>query len=283
MANCDISKLNTADNKNNGLITKIWGGSGWIFGHSVTFGYPLEPTTEQKNSYKEFFILFGKVLPCKYCRESYEKFISEGETKLTDTVLTNRHTLTKWFYDIHETVNKKLGVDYGVTFDDVVCKYESFRARCGPVNPLDKEPVQGCVAPLDYKAFSYKKLYQVDCPIFSLELAGPFILLAKIRGIDPDLFKFHNLISNVQGDYALIKKSTDWIDRNYYCRKQIMHMRESAIPSVEPNGIWRDTPTIDELKLLIHLSSNLNKKELSSCIRKLMSNQKYLSEIKSVY
>lgn len=275
MASCDT------DNKNNGLITKIWGGSGWIFGHSVTFGYPLEPTTEQKATYKQFFILFGKVLPCKYCRESYDKFISESDTKLTTDTMENRHTLTKWFYLIHEAVNKKLGIDYGITYDDVVCKYESFRAKCGPSTP--NTPIQGCVAPLDYKAFSYKKLYQIDCPIFSLELSGPFILLAKIRKLDSHLFKFYDLISNVKGDFSSIKKSNDWENRNYYCQKQIIHMRESAIPSLEPYGIWKNTPTIDELKLLIHLSSNLNKRELSNCIRKLMTNQKYLSKITSVY
>lgn len=274
-------EITVPDNKNNGLITKIWGGSGWLFGHSVTFGYPLEPTDEQKQYYKEFFILFGKVLPCKYCRESYAKFISEGDTELNDAVMLNRHSLTKWFYDIHETVNKKLGVDYGVTYDDIVLKYESFRAQCGhTVNP--KVPVQGCIAPLDYKAFSYKKLYQIDCPIFSIELSNPFVRLAKIRKIDPSLFKFYDLISNSQCNFSLIKKSADWTDRNYYCRKQIIYMRESAIPSIEQTGKWKDTPTIDELKLLLHLSSNLNKRELSSCIRKLMSNLKYLSTITSI-
>ena len=311
---CDISKLHEADNKNNGLITKIWGGSGWIFGHSVTFGYPLEPTAEQKASYKNFFTLFGDVLPCKYCRESYVKFITESDTKLTDAVMANRHTLTRWFYNIHEAVNKKLGVDYGVTYEDVVCKYESFRARCGPSNTQTiiqntqavksvkhiqsssksvssksvssksvPPKIQGCIAPLDYKAYSYKKINQVDCPIFNLELSGPFILLAKIRGINPNLFKFYDLISAAGGNFSKIKKTNDWTNRNYYCRKQIVHMRESAIPSVEPTGKWKDTPTIDELKLLIHLSSNLNKRELCECIRKLMSNQKYLSKIRSVY
>jgi hypothetical protein len=277
-----IVENSAPDNKNNGLITKIWGGAGWLFGHSVTFGYPLEPTEEQKQFFKQYFILLGKVLPCKYCRESYAKFISEGDTELTDAVMTNRHTLTKWFYDIHEAVNKKLGMDYGVTYDDVVLKYESFRAQCGhTVNT--KVPVQGCVAPLDYKAFSYKKLYQIDCPVFSLELSGPFVRLAKIRGVDSSLFNFYDLISHSQCDFSAIKKTVDWTNRNYYCRKQIIYMRESAIPSIEQTGRWKDTPTIDELKLLLHLSSNLNKRELSGCIRKLMSNQKYLSKITSIY
>jgi hypothetical protein len=283
----DISKYSQADNRNNGLITKIWGGPGWTFGHAVTFGYPLEPTNEQKQDYKQYFMLYGKILPCRYCRESYEKFISEGETKLTDEVMESRHTLTRWFYNVHEAVNKKLAVEYGVTYEDVVRRFESFRARCGPAKEpstgMRGQPIQGCITPLDYKAFSYKKLYQVDCPIFALDLSNPFILLAKIRKVDRDLFKFYKIICGVQGDFSRIKDTDDWAERNYYCRKQIIYMRESGIPSIETSGEWAETPTIDELKLLIHLSSNLNKKELSACIRKLMSNLRYLSRIKSVY
>lgn len=285
-----ILKYDTADNRNNGLITKIWGGPGWIFGHSVTFGYPIIPTAEQKISYKNFFTLFGDVLPCRYCRESYVKFISEGDTKLTETTMKSRWTLTKWFYDIHEAVNKKLGVDYGVTYEDLVNKFESFRARCtpdvtdktNPTNPTIPKP-QGCVAPLDYKAYSYRKINQFDCPIFNLELSEPFIRLAKIRGLNAKYFGFYELIREVGGDYTQIKKTNKWTKRNYYCRRQIVKMRELAIGSIETEGKWADTPTIDELKLLVHLSSNLNKIELSQCVRKLLSNVSYLTHIKTIY
>jgi len=281
-----ISKYEFADNRNNGLITKIWGGAGWIFGHSVTFGYPLQPSPEQKSSYKNFFTLFGDVLPCRYCRESYIRFISEGDTMLTDDVMESRQTLTLWFYNIHEAVNRKLGVDYGVTYEDLVNKYESFRAKCTPTPvAADKGKIapQGCVAPLDYKAYSYKKINQIDCPIFNMDLLKPFVRLAEIRGIDPNLFRFYRLISHAGGDFSRIKKTDDWTKRNYYCRRQIVRMRESAVPSVESDGEWKDTPTVDELKLLVHMSSNLNKQELGQCVRKLLSNVTYLCSIQTVY
>ena len=281
-----ISKYEFADNRNNGLITKIWGGAGWIFGHSVTFGYPLQPTPKQKVSYKNFFTLFGDVLPCRYCRESYVRFISEGDTMLTDDVMESRQTLSLWFYNIHEAVNRKLGVDYGVTYEDLVNKYESFRAKCTPTPAsADKGKIapQGCVAPLDYKAYSYKKINQIDCPIFNMDLLKPFIRLAEIRGIKPDLFRFYRLISHANGDFSQIKKTEDWTNRNYYCRRQIVRMRESAVPSVESDGEWKDTPTIDELKLLVNMSSNLNKQELAQCVRKLLSNVTYLCSIQTVY
>ena len=40
--------INIEDNKNNGLITKIWGQAMWESLHCIAFGYPIEPTDEQK-------------------------------------------------------------------------------------------------------------------------------------------------------------------------------------------------------------------------------------------
>jgi len=269
MSTCNANKTN----RNNGLITKIWGGPSWIFNHSVTFGYPLEPTDEQKNDYKNYFILLGKVLPCRYCRESYDTIINTGETALTDEVLINRDSLTKWFYLVHEAVNQKLGINYGITYNDVIDRYESFRAKCGQTG----SHANGCVVPLNYKAFSYRKVSQIDCPVISLEVARPFIVLAKIRKLDPEYFIFLELVYTIGADFNKLKQQPAWIERNRYCHKQIVHMREHGIPSIETDGIWRGTPTIDELKLLVFLSSNLGKLEIQDCIKILHKNETYLS------
>ena len=34
---------------------EIWGPSGWIFLHTITFNYPINPTPEQKIKHKELF------------------------------------------------------------------------------------------------------------------------------------------------------------------------------------------------------------------------------------
>lgn len=255
MTSCNIDH---SDYKNNGLITKIWGEPGWTFNHSITFGYPLEPNEEQKNKYKNYFISLGDVLPCRYCRESYQKFITTGKTALTDEVLKNRNTLTKWFYLVHEAVNAKLEIDYGITYEDLIDKYESFRAKCGTPSKTTK----GCIAPLDYKAFSFKKLYYVDAPIVPLSTAMPFIDLAKKRNLDSEYFAYIELSQILAGDFTKLKQQKSWNERNKICQKQIRYMRENAIPAIEPDGTWKGTPTIDELKLLMFLSSNLNKSEL---------------------
>ena len=102
----DASKItNDGSNpdSNNGLITSIWGPATWESFHSITFGYPIKPTEEQKHDYLEYFRYLGKVLPCIYCRQSYQKFINEGEAKLDMLVMESRETLTKWGHVLHNT------------------------------------------------------------------------------------------------------------------------------------------------------------------------------------
>ena len=137
------------DNKNNGLITKIWGPAMWESIHCIAFGYPIEPTEEQKQNYKNFFLNLMNVLPCKFCRDSYKDFVTkEDETILRDEDFENRESLTKFVFKIHNRVNKKLGVNYNICYDDFVKKYESYRAKCIPNE-------KGCNMPLNLKADSF--------------------------------------------------------------------------------------------------------------------------------
>ena len=93
------------DNKQNGMMTKVWGPPGWFFLHSVTFGYPDEINPENVDRvrhYANFFNSLGHVLPCKYCRNSYNEYISELPV---ENFLNSRKDLTLWLYLIHNKVN----------------------------------------------------------------------------------------------------------------------------------------------------------------------------------
>ena len=52
-----------------------WGPGGWTFLHTITFNYPLNPDLEDKKKYKGFFESVKKMLPCKYCRNSFEIYM----------------------------------------------------------------------------------------------------------------------------------------------------------------------------------------------------------------
>lgn len=244
---------------NNGLITKIWGGCGWEFLHSITFGYPLNPTDVQKENYKLFFQQLGHVLPCIYCRESYLEYINSGDTKLTDHVFESRENITYWLYLLHERINKKLDVNYEIEYNDVVKKYESFRANCASSNSNSNKDSQGCVTPLDYKVFSFRYLYNKDSPVIPLILAKKFFHLAKFYDIDNKYCEFIKLAEAVNGDIKKLKKLSTWKIRNILCQKQIKYMRLHGIASVDD-----DTGLItnDELKLIMFMSSNLSIAEL---------------------
>ena len=45
-----------------------WGPGGWAFMHTITFNYPLNPTDDDKQHYKNFFQSLKYILPCNYCR-----------------------------------------------------------------------------------------------------------------------------------------------------------------------------------------------------------------------
>jgi hypothetical protein len=160
-------------NSGNGMMTNVWGPAGWVFLHSVTFGYPMNPDEfdanfEQppgttKERYKTFFENSGFVLPCRYCRESYQEF--EKVDPVADA-LDNRESLTRWLWRIHERVNVKLNKP-GISYEELVQRYEGYRATCGK----DKK---GCSVPV---GFSNK---QRTCVVIYSEVAITSFLIAAI-------------------------------------------------------------------------------------------------------
>ena len=139
------------DYSKNGMLVKAWGPPSWIMLHTIAQNYPQEPTQQQKDEYLIFFKSVGNVLPCRYCRESYQLYIKQKSTLLCYPVMRNRKTLSKWLYLVHNKVNKKLGVKKEIpTFEEVTEKYESFRSKCGNKSPevIEKVVKKGCTDPL---------------------------------------------------------------------------------------------------------------------------------------
>ena len=128
-----------------GMQTNVWGPAGWVFLHSIAQNYPWKPTHEQMEYYYNFFKVIGNVLPCRYCRESYQQFIEEPGTQLSLKTMKNRKSIVTWLYKIHNKVNRKLDIKSNPTLKEVWDKYESFRSKC------HKTPVvkKGCTVPMN--------------------------------------------------------------------------------------------------------------------------------------
>ena len=115
-------------NSGDGMLTTVWGPSMWHFLHTMSFNYPVTPTPEQKRQYMDFILSLRNVLPCKYCRMNLTNNLATRPLKMCH--MESRETFSRFIYELHETVNKMLGKNSGLTYCDVRERYEHFRSRC---------------------------------------------------------------------------------------------------------------------------------------------------------
>ena len=119
-----------------GFQTRTWGNL-WHILHMISLNYPVKPSPEIKAQYRQYFNALAFVLPCRACRESYREITSKGPLKLTQKVFTNRTSLSKWLYNVHNNVAKRTGAILSVkkpqiTYTDMCRRYEKCRAtKCG--------------------------------------------------------------------------------------------------------------------------------------------------------
>ena len=130
-------------NSGDGMLTTVWGPSMWHFLHTMSFNYPVNPTQEQKKHYMDFILNLRNVLPCKYCRMNLTNNLATRPLKMCH--MESRETFSRFVYDLHETVNKLLGKNSGLSYCDVRERYEHFRSRCTQDAP---------------KVFDFKKFYR---------------------------------------------------------------------------------------------------------------------------
>ena len=126
-----------------GMLTTVWGPSMWHFLHTMSFNYPVAPTPDQKRHYMDFILNLRNILPCKYCRMNLTNNLATRPLKMCH--MESRDTFSRFVYDLHETVNRLLGKNSGLTYCDVRERYEHFRSRCTQDAP---------------KVFDFTKLYR---------------------------------------------------------------------------------------------------------------------------
>ena len=98
----------------------IWGEPGWKFLHNITFAYPLNPTPEDKNWYKIFFVSAGRVLPCQVCRENYNGHLLQYP--LNEEALSSRNNMINWLLNVHNAVSLSLNEGY-ITREEMISRY----------------------------------------------------------------------------------------------------------------------------------------------------------------
>ena len=113
---------------NDGMLTTVWGPGIWHYLHTMSFNYPVHPTASDKQHYRDFVLELQYVLPCGKCRKNLAKNFKK--LPLTMSHMKSRETFSRYVYELHETVNRMLNKNSGLTYDKVRERYEHFRARC---------------------------------------------------------------------------------------------------------------------------------------------------------
>jgi len=90
-----------------GFEAKAWGPLAWQYIHIIAMNYPRNPTAKDVRLYKKFLFNFADTLPCSECRTNFRQILKD---RLRPSVhLKNCKTLSRFMFDLHNAVNKKLG------------------------------------------------------------------------------------------------------------------------------------------------------------------------------
>lgn len=112
------------------MDTTFWGPSGHKLLHSIAL-YCDTYNTYDLYDLSTFFKSIGHILPCIYCRRSYQKYYKELPLS---SFLKEKKSVSKWYYLVHNKINKKLR-DQGYLntkdpkFKDVLKKYENILSK----------------------------------------------------------------------------------------------------------------------------------------------------------
>lgn len=247
--------------ENYGLITKIWGPPMWESLFCVAFGYPVNPTPQHKQNYKEFFKLLSFVLPCCMCRNSYAEYITNSSFALSDEVMISRNTLTKWLWNIKELVNNKLGKTYDETYEDICNKYESYRGK-------------DIMTP-EIKLNAYNNSKNRFAPVISYKVAERFTEYATKLGF----LNYKNVLDETQKNRFATKKQRYVFDKQIWVI--IDSMYANSKPACHVDGEFKDLPTLEELNLFSMRSTTLSTAEIHVILKKLgfVPNTKYSFQI----
>ena len=116
-----------------GFLTNTWGPPLWHFLHTMSFNYPVNPSLEDKNNYRNFILSLQNILPCGACRKNLKTNLRQLPLNMSD--MASRETFSRYIYSLHELVNRMLKKSSGLSYCDVRERYEHFRARCTEEKP----------------------------------------------------------------------------------------------------------------------------------------------------
>eukprot|EP00127_Corallochytrium_limacisporum_P002244 Clim_evm32s109 gene=Clim_evmTU32s109 len=99
------------------------GNSTWTFLHTMAAYYPEKADKQTQADMTSFVTGLSKFYPCWYCADHLKEYLKAHPVTADSNV-----TLSRWFCDMHNDVNERLGKE---TFD---CKKVMERWKDGPAD-----------------------------------------------------------------------------------------------------------------------------------------------------
>lgn len=229
-----------------GVNTRFWGRALWKGLHSITFGYPNNPTDEDAKHYKIFFETLAWTLPCSLCRESYSNFIKGNgheNTWLANNIFETRMSLVKWLFDVHNKVNEKLGFPMHLSFDKFVYEYKKKQTECSSDAPI---------IPFSTYFLLEKYIKERNIPCFWNKKGG------NIKESD-----YIRIISS--------RKSPIWTERNKLCKRILNMINTGSIDQMEKTGNFAGMPSRYELLLISMFCTSLEESKMDTLCEKIVT------------
>jgi len=93
----------------------VWGPPLWRVMTDVAWKADTDPDPNVQKYAKLFFQSLAFLLPCKYCRRSYQKYLQQLE--FPDTPQKKHYSWLRFVFDLKNLVNRKLGQDTSLPWE----------------------------------------------------------------------------------------------------------------------------------------------------------------------
>lgn len=87
---------------------KVWGPPFWFSLHVSAAHYPENPSQIVRERMKQRILAIPYEVPCSTCRPHASAFVEANRDKL-DEIVSNKHSLGKFYVNFHNQVNKRYG------------------------------------------------------------------------------------------------------------------------------------------------------------------------------
>lgn len=87
-----------------------WGPRAWKFMHTISYCYPVNPTSADRQHVHDYLFALCHVLPCKKCRNDFEQYLQTHLIHGSESKqFQSKQYFIRFLVDAHNHVNKRLG------------------------------------------------------------------------------------------------------------------------------------------------------------------------------